>query len=51
MRSKLRSNQRKKAFFSPCWGLSSSAARAGDRVRATRPEITTEMAMVIANCL
>jgi hypothetical protein len=34
----------------PCAGFSSSAASAGVKVSATIPEITTETAMVTANC-
>ena len=39
------------ALLSCAPGLRIRAASAGDRVRATIPEITMEMAMVIANCL
>ena len=44
-------NQRKKRFFSCVPGLSRIAASASDSVNATMPEITTETAIVTANCL
>lgn len=43
-------NLRKKTLGSPCPGLSSRAHRAGVKVRATAPEMTTDTAMVMANC-
>ena len=33
------------------WDIGNCAHRAGVRVRATKPEIATEIAIVIANCL
>ncbi len=50
--SKNELNQRKMKNFSlSFFGLSISAHIAGVRVSATNPEITTDVAMVIANCL
>ncbi|MCY1426543.1 hypothetical protein D9M71_423660 [compost metagenome] len=47
----MRLNQRNGAAGSLCPGLRISAQSAGESVNATMPEITTDTAMVIANCL
>ncbi|MNM76457.1 hypothetical protein D3C81_882830 [compost metagenome] len=46
-----RSSTFEKRSFGAWCSLSSTAARAGDRVRELKAEITVEMAMVRANCL
>ncbi|MCY1248578.1 hypothetical protein D9M72_620230 [compost metagenome] len=45
------SRNREKRSFGALWSLSNTAAKAGDRVRELKAEITVEIAMVKANCL